>query len=99
MVQSLPYPALVQEIGHTRATCYYCCYSDYYCYCCYHYYAQTSIVVAFLVFNIFSCWIITRSHEFGFGRNLVEILPTGLPELFLQPRDLDTSQEVENMKF
>ena len=39
------------------------------------------------------------SHAFGFGRDLVEINPTGLPDLFLQPRDLNNSQEVEQMKF
>ena len=61
-------------------------------------YAQTLIVDPFLVVNFFSFSVITRSHAFGFGQNLVEILPTGLPEVFLQPRDLDDSQEVEQMK-
>ena len=39
-----------------------------------------------------------RSDAFGFGRDLVEINPTGLPELFVQLRDLNDSQEVEKMK-
>ena len=41
---------------------------------------------------------ITRSHELGFGRPLVEIDPRSLPELFQQPRDLDNSQEAEKMR-
>ena len=41
---------------------------------------------------------ITRSHGLGFGRPLVEMNPTGLPEVFQQPRDLDNSQEAGKMR-
>ena len=41
---------------------------------------------------------ITRSHELGFGRPLVKIHARSLPELFQQPRDLDNSQEAENLR-
>ena len=45
-------------------------------------YAQTLIVVAFLIVKLFSVGVISRSHEHGFGRNLVEIDPRSLPDLF-----------------
>ena len=57
------------------------------------------IVVAFLVVNFFSFLVITRPHGLRIGRNLVQIDPTGLPELFQQPRTLYNSQEVEILKF
>ena len=38
---------------------------------------------------------ITRLHELRIGRNLVQIDPTSLPELFQQPRSLNNSQKVE----
>ena len=38
-------------------------------------------VVAFFVVNLFRFFVITRHHGSFEGRHLVEILPTGLPEL------------------
>ena len=60
-------------------------------------YAQTLILVNFLLVNFFSFLIIARSHELRFGRNLVGIVPRSPPELFKPLRDLDNSQEVEKM--
>ena len=41
--------------------------------------------------------IITRSHEVGFGRNLVEIDPMGPPDLSKQPWTLKTIQKTSNL--
>ena len=41
--------------------------------------------------TFFTLLIITRSHELGFGRNLVEIDRRSLPQLSKQLRDLDNS--------
>ena len=38
--------------------------------------------------------VITQSHELRAGRNLPEINPTVLPDLFKQPRTLYNSQKV-----
>ena len=45
-------------------------------------YAQTLIVVALIVVKIFSFLNITLLHDLGLGRNLVQMILTGLPELF-----------------
>ena len=44
-------------------------------------YAHIEVVVTFLVVNFFGFLVITRHHGSFEGRHLVEILPTGLPEL------------------
>ena len=46
------------------------------------------IIVTFLVVNIFVFLVITRDHGSFEGLHQVEILPTGLPELFKPARDL-----------
>ena len=38
-------------------------------------------------------FLITRHHELGFGRNLAGMLPTSLPELPIQLRDLRNNQK------
>ena len=58
-------------------------------------YAHMLIVVAFLVVKQISFLVITRSHELRIGRNLVEIHPTGPPELPIQLRDLDNNQRTQ----
>ena len=50
-------------------------------------YAHIEIVVAFLVVNFFGFLVITRDHGSFEGRHQVEILPTGLPDLFKDFRD------------
>ena len=45
--------------------------------------------------NIFGFLVITRSQELGFGRNLVEIVPRSLPELFKQPGDQNNRQNTQ----
>ena len=42
--------------------------------------------------------VIARSHELGFGLNLVEIYPRSLPDLFKQLRDPDNSQKHKKLK-
>ena len=61
--------------------------------------AHIEVLVTFLLVNFFSFLVITRSHGLRIGPNLVLILPTGLPELFQQPRTLYNSQKVEILKF
>ena len=51
-------------------------------------YVHIEIVVAFLVVKIFGFWVIARNPPDEFRRKLVEILPTGLPELSKPSRDL-----------
>ena len=58
-------------------------------------YAHMQVVVAFLVVKFYSFLAITRLHELRIGRNIMQIDPTGPPELFQQPRSLDNSREVE----
>ena len=51
-------------------------------------YAQTLIVVALIVVNFFGFSVITRDHGRFEGRHLVEMNPTGLPELSKPSTDL-----------
>ena len=53
------------------------------------------IVVAFLVVKIFGFWVIARNPPDGIWRKLVEIVPTGLPEL---PKTSRTSQNLRKTK-
>ena len=52
------------------------------------YYAQTLIVVALIVVNFFGFSVITRDHGGFEGCHLVEMNPTGLPELSKPSTDL-----------
>ena len=61
-------------------------------------YARTLILVNCLLVNIFSFFVITRSHELGFGRNLVEIVPRSLPQLSKQLRDLNSIRKFKKLK-
>ena len=56
-------------------------------------YVQSLVLVTSLLVTNFSLLVITRSHEFGFARNLVEIHPTGLSDLSKQLRYLNRSQK------
>ena len=56
-------------------------------------YAHIKIVVAFLVVNFFGFLDIARTGSLGFGRHLVEIFPTSLPQLSKQLRDQNNSQK------
>ena len=58
-------------------------------------YAQILILVNLILVKNFSFLIITRHHELGFGRNLVEIHPTSLPDLPKQLRHLNNSQKTK----
>ena len=58
-------------------------------------YAQILILVNLILVNKFSFLIITRHHELGFGRNLVEIHPTSLPDLPKQLRHLNNGQKTQ----
>ena len=51
-------------------------------------YAQNLILVTLILVNFGGFWVIARNPPDGFRRNLVEILPTGLPELSKPSRDL-----------
>ena len=51
-------------------------------------YAHMEIVVVFIVVKFGFFLVITRDHGSLGGRHQVEILPTGLPELFKPARDL-----------
>ena len=51
-------------------------------------YAQTLILVTFLLVNFFGFSVITRDHGSFEGRHLVEMNPTSLPELSKPSRDL-----------
>ena len=57
-------------------------------------YAHIKVVITFFVVDF--VLVITRSHEVGFGRNLVGIDPTSLPDISTQLRDL--SQTKQKMK-
>ena len=66
-------------------------------------YAHIEVLVTFLLVIFFGFLVITRSHEDVYGRNLVEIDPTSLPQLSKQLRDLKNSQkpeknEIQNFK-
>ena len=69
-------------------------YSIYY----YHYCTHIETVVTLIVVNFFSCFVITRPPALRIGRNLVQVDPMSLPELFQQLRTLYNSQEVEILK-
>ena len=56
-------------------------------------YAHIEVLVTFLLVKIFGFLVITRSHEDVYGRNLVEIDPTSLPQLSKQLRDQNNSQK------
>ena len=51
-------------------------------------YAHIKVLVTFLLVNFLGFLVITRDHGSFEGRHQVEILPTGLPELFKPARDL-----------
>ena len=51
-------------------------------------YAHMEIVVVLIVVKKLGFLVITRDHGSFGGRHQVEILPTGLPELFKPSRDL-----------
>ena len=51
-------------------------------------YAHIEVLVTFLLVNFLGFLVITRDHGSFGGRHQVEILPTGLPELFKPARDL-----------
>ena len=51
-------------------------------------YAQNLILVTLILVNFGGFLVIARNPPDGFRRNLVEILPTGLPELSKPSRDL-----------
>ena len=53
-----------------------------------HDYAHMEIVVVLIVVKKLGFLVITRDHGSFGGRHQVEILPTGLPELFKAARDL-----------
>ena len=62
------------------------------------FHARNEIVVTSLVVNFFCFLVITRSPLVGFGRNLVQILPTGPPDLFKPSRDLRIDEKPKFMK-
>ena len=41
----------------------------------------------------FSCFVITRHHKLRFSRHVAEAIPTSLPELPIQRRDLRNNQK------
>ena len=53
------------------------------------------IVVTFSVLNFLNCLVVTRSHELRIAQKIMQTNPTGLPKLFQQPRNRNSSQEVE----
>ena len=60
-----------------------------------NYYAQTLILVNLMLVKIFTQMVTTRKHEDVYGRNLVEMDPTSLPQLSSQLRDQTISQKHE----
>ena len=62
-------------------------------------YADMLTVVAFFVVNMFGCSIITRHHGCFEGHHLVEILPTGLPELFKPSGTRDSVEKPQLLEF
>ena len=61
--------------------------------------AHTLIVVALIVVRFFSFLRITRHHKVGLGRNLVQMILTGLPELFEHDIANKNSREYEKTIF
>ena len=61
-------------------------------------YAQNLILVNLILVNLFSFLVITRNHSYIYGRNLVEIDPTSLPQLSKQLRDQNNSQNTEKIE-
>ena len=71
--------------------------------CLKYFYAQTLILVNLMLVNICSFFVIVHSPVVGFGRNLVEIVPTSLPDLPKQLRAKITTKnkeksEIQNFK-
>ena len=62
------------------------------------FYAQNLILVNLILVNFFTFLVITRSQGLRIGRILVQIDPTGPPDLFQQPRTLYNSQKVEILR-
>ena len=58
-------------------------------------YAQNLILVNLILVNFFSFLVIARNHSDIYGRNLVEIDPTSLPQLSIQLRDQKNSKKTE----
>ncbi len=58
-------------------------------------YAQNLILVNLILVNFFCFFVITRNHSDVYGRNLVEIDPTSLPQLSIQLRDQKNSKNTE----
>ena len=56
------------------------------------------IISRFLVM-IFGFVVITRHHELGLRQNIADILPTSLPELPIQLRDIRNNQKSLNVNF
>ena len=62
-------------------------------------YAQILIVDNSAVVNVFSFLKITQLHDLGSGRNLVQMILTGLPELFEHDISYKNSRGDENTTF
>ena len=62
-------------------------------------YAQNSILVIFVTRYLFTKRKIARNPEGFQVPGVVEMNPTGLPELFSQPRNQNNSQKYEQMRF
>ena len=60
-------------------------------------YAQTLILVTFLVVKNFSFLTITRNPVVGFGRNLIKTNASSLPHLSRQPRTLRNEEKFQNL--
>ena len=58
-------------------------------------YAHIEVLVTFLLVKKFSFLVIARNRSDVYGRNLVEIDPTSLPQLSKQLRDQNNSQKTE----
>ena len=58
-----------------------------------------NIVVALIVVKLFRFLDITRPHDLGSGRYLVQMNLTGLPELFTHHIPFKYSQEEGKIKF
>ena len=58
-------------------------------------YAHIEVLVIFLLVNFFSFLVIARNRSDVYGRNLVEIDPTSLPQLSIQLRDQKNIKKTE----